>query len=139
MGSLSPPGVVCQGGWQYPTKVAKLNHHGPFAFLVRPIIDSPREAGHHNYLEDPEIVQDICMSYETRFRRRHLRERFRAATRPCVVKFRSEKARDDVLEAALMYLHSALTDQPLSGETNTNYSGMGEAVLRQDILKVEWI
>ena len=87
-------------------------HSGPFAFLVRPIIFQSRQAGNHDYLGIPEIVEDICLSYEEMYGH-SLRERFLEASRPCIVKFRTgEWTEDRAVQAALMFVHCELTSQP---------------------------
>jgi len=126
-----------QGAEQYRMKVGCGHDEGPFAFLVREIIFCWQEMGNHDYLSIPEIVEDICLSYETRLGHA-LRERFVAATRPSIVKFRSRDPRPDALKAALMYIHRKARKEDLCISCNTCYTGEGVPIGRNDILKVEW-
>jgi hypothetical protein len=127
-----------QGGCQYHSKVGFDFAKGPFGFLVREIVLEPALVGNHDYLGIPEIVEDICLSYDETFGH-HLRQRFLEATKPCIVKFRSVEARPDALAAALVYVHRKLLGDELCIDCNTCFDGEGKAVDGHNVLSVEWI
>ncbi|HUY13914.1 MAG TPA: hypothetical protein VMX16_09845 [Terriglobia bacterium] len=123
---------------QYARKVTSGFNEGPFAFLVREVVLlRDRVGANHDFLGIPELVEDICLSYEGMFGH-CLRARFSAATRPCIVKFRSTDPGRNALAAALMYVHRKAKGQELDLSCNTCYSGEGRAVPPHGILQVEW-
>lgn len=70
----------------YRAKVRNPLHWGPYAILMREAAARPKEMGCHDYLRTPEIVEDICRAYALESGV-DLAPAYRAATRPCVVKF----------------------------------------------------
>jgi hypothetical protein len=126
-----------QGACQYQSKVGFEFAEGPFGFLIREIVLDPTQVGNHDYLGIPEIVEDICLSYNETFGR-DLRDRYLEATRPCIVKFRSLEVRPDGLAAAITYIHYKLVGEELCGDCNTCFDGQGTTVDPRDILSVEW-
>ena len=66
-------------------------------------------------------------------------EAFRNATRPCIVKFRSTKPREDVVRVALFYAYSTLWGQEQCIETNTCFAGEGRTIPVEDIVQVEYL
>jgi len=123
---------------QYARKVSSGFNEGPFAFLVRDVVLlRDRMEANHDFLGIPELVEDICLSYEEMFGH-CLRTRFSEATRACIVKFKSTHPRPDALAAALMYVHRKAKGQELERNCNTCYSGDGVAVPPDDIVQVEW-
>lgn len=132
------PNMRGQGAQQYWGKFSFQPGGGPFAFLVRPVILSGERLGNHNYLGIPEIVEDICMAYEEMFGH-DLAARFIDSSRPCIVRFRSHKPWPGALQAALVFMHSALSGGGLSRHGNTCFDGRGEAVPVSDIVKIEWL
>jgi hypothetical protein len=126
-----------QGAQQYWGKFAFQRGGGPFAFLVRPVIHSGERLGNHDYLGIPEIVEDICIAYEEMVGH-DLAARFVAATRPCIIRFRSSKPWPGALQAALVFIHSAIGGS-LSRHGNTCFDGKGEAVPSSDIVQIKWL
>ena len=121
----------------YREKVARQSHWGPYAMLVRDIAFRPRDAGNHDYFRTPEIIEDICKSFPTKYGIDLFAE-FRAATRPCIVKFFEDRNADHVLRPALYYLYCAYRGFKLSDYCNTCFDGKGLAVPRDRLLKVEF-
>ena len=64
---------------------------------------------------------------------------FRRVTKPCIVKFRSTKRRDDVVEVALLYCYSTLWDQGQSIDTNTCFDGEARVIPYSDIVGIEYL
>jgi len=118
------------GGFQYTLKTSNSRHDGPFAFLVRDAI-TRRWSFTHDYLETPEIVDDY-------FNGGAGVERFRAITKPCIVKFRSTDPREDVSKIALRYCYSGLWGMGMDFENNTHFDGEGRTIPRSDIVGIEY-
>jgi hypothetical protein len=125
------------GAQQYQLKISSSLHDGPYAFLVRDAILQPRDLWSHDYLDMPEIIEDICQSYQQVFAR-PLYERVQAATRACIVTFRSTEPRPDAVAAALMYVHRLARREDLFLHCNTCYDGKGIPIPARDLVGVEW-
>jgi hypothetical protein len=116
-------------GFLYRLKTGERQHHGPHAVLVRDVLINPATEGWHDYLDCPEIVQDIARCYGA-----GLEARFRAASKPCIVTFR----RTDInapraIACACWHLHG-------DGKTNITidgYIGEGAAIPPEDVVAVE--
>ena len=124
------------GAWAYQLKTNQMD--GPFSFLCREVIFTPKDFIHHDYLNIPEIIEDICNSFEEMFGH-SLRHKFVAATKPCIVKFRSSKPRPDALGKALMYIHThAKSDGEGLFLCNTCFENEGNVITPNDILRIDW-
>ena len=110
---------------------------GPYAYLVRDMIFRMEDEPAH-FLEAPETISDICLAYQTETGH-PLLEKFKEATRPCVVRFRSDRANGSELRAALSYLYCEIRQIGHSHYSNTCFAGMGVPVPAADILDVEWL
>ena len=53
--------------FQYGFKTGDSLHWGPFAMLVRKVAFNASKVGNHDYLEVPEIIEDICNGYEHKY------------------------------------------------------------------------
>lgn len=110
---------------------------GPFARLIRPAHIDPRPP-HRDYLnKPPEIVEDIIRVLE-HDHELALYEWYIAATRPCLVKFRSEWVTTTEVEAALWFVLDRRRDRrPSHWACQSNFSGGGNPIPAADILDVE--
>jgi hypothetical protein len=110
--------------WSYRLKFAAPTHQGPFASLVRDHTVAPI-GGEHNYLQSPEIIEDIAGSVGL-----GLQTLFEAQATSCVVKFRHRRVNQRTVEAALLYLAARVNDQPLGrgGVYGVNCEGAVPAV-----------
>lgn len=126
-----------QGGAQYHRKLACGLADGPYAVLVREVLLRPSETGSHDFLNVPEIIEDICMSYEEGLGH-NLHGAFVMATRPCIVKFVSREVRSDAVAAAVTYVHRRLRHEDLFLKCNTCFNGEGRRISPEHILKVDW-
>jgi hypothetical protein len=99
---------------------------GPFGHLVRDAAFSPIQ---HHFFRAPEAVVDLGFDLDA----------FRAATVPCIVKFRATDPRDDVAELALYYAYLAVWRKPADWDCSTTWGGEGRAVPREDIVNVEFL
>jgi hypothetical protein len=70
-----------QGAEQYHRKLGGGFANGPYAVLVREVLLRPPETDSHDFLNVPEIIEDICMSYDEGFGH-NLHDAFVKATRP---------------------------------------------------------
>ncbi len=122
----------------YHLKTEGSIHWGPFAVLVRDIAFRSKEVGNHNYLRVPEIVEDICLCFSDRYGI-DLLPAYLDRTRPCIVKFTDDDAREDCVVAALYYLYCAFHGYSYSKDCNTCFDGGGKAIPNERILRVETV
>jgi hypothetical protein len=120
-----------QGGRAYTLKTSDPIHWGPYAFLVRDAILRPADVT-HDYLETPEIVEDIANGNQ------FLINEYRRISRACIVKFRSVDPRPDVVKVALYYSYFSLWEEPMNLDTNTHFDGKGRPVPFDDIVGMEY-
>lgn len=120
-----------RGGFAYALKTSNPIHWGPYAFLVRDAILRPADVT-HDYLETPEIVEDIANGDHL------LINEFRRISRPCIVKFRSIDPRPDVVEVALYYSYFSLWAKPMNLDTNTHFDAEGKTIPFEDIVGMEY-
>lgn len=126
-----------QGAAQYYRRIGSGFANGPFAVLVRDTLLCPSETASHDFLSVPEVVEDICMSYEEAFRA-NLRDAYLKATRPCIVKFVACAGGCHAVAAAITYLHRRLREEGLLHECNTSFDGRGRRIPPEAILKIDW-
>jgi len=62
------------------------------------------DVGNHDYLRVPEIVEDICLSFQQQYGI-DLFHRYLSNTKSCIVKFYSENVKECYLYSALYYLY----------------------------------
>ncbi|MED4907488.1 hypothetical protein P9761_04355 [Brevibacillus centrosporus] len=124
--------------WLYHLKLGDKFHWGPYAMLVREIAFVSEEVGNHDYLDAPEIVEDICHVFDGMYHC-NLLERFRMETYPCIVKFQSNQSKDYYLGIVLNFLYYQYHGMEMSLHCNTCFDGKGESVTFEQILKVEFI
>jgi hypothetical protein len=101
-------------GSLYRLKASDRIHHGPFTVLVRDTLTHAREMGCRDYLDCPEIVQDICRCHNTYFDVDFdLERRFKAATEPCIVTVRLSPVDSGAIGPAIWFIRSCLRGEPL--------------------------
>lgn len=121
-------------GFQYRLKTRDRLQRGPHALLVCDHLLAPATTW-HDYLDCPEIVQDIARCYQTRYGT-DLEQRFRSAALARIVKFRSARVDGHRAAAtAIRYLCSSLCGEepmsPLGG-----FDGPGDPVPARDVIEV---
>src|SRR5260370_24664512 len=109
---------------------------GPFGFLIRELALRPPRPVRDYLSNPPEIVEDICAAYRDTFGRDLVSE-YLAATRPCVVKFRTPRPPRADLEVALEYLACSVQGFALGPELATSFDGHGRPISRKRILEVQ--
>ena len=108
----------------YRMKTGDSYQWGPYGFLIRDVPLTPKQCGVRDYLSDPpELVQDICLSFREDYSI-DLEERYRAASRPCLVKFRSLGDPDSVW-VALNYLYLISRGLDLTVDLGYCFDGKG--------------
>jgi hypothetical protein len=123
-------------GWYYRNRIGSRDQHGPYAYVVRECHLKPEPNGWHDYLACPETVMDIARCFEARSGV-DLGARFRAATVPCIVKFRSDELKSGAICAASWYVYGRVRDGELSPNSSYGPRGHGDSVLSADVLGVE--
>lgn len=137
---------ICQGAgsgfrkWRYNMKISDKCHYGPYAMLVREIAFNSETVGNHNYLNIPEIIEDMCMNVKNVYDVDIL-DRFIRCASPVIVKFK-EQLKDNTrgrqyIGTALTYLHNKLHGKKLCLMCNTCYSGYGSGIQKNNIISVE--
>lgn len=111
----------------YRMKTGDSYHRGPYGFLIRDVPLTPRQCGVRDHLSNPpELVQDICLSFKEDYSI-DLEERYRAASRPCLVKFRSP-CDPDAVWVALNYLYLFSRGLDLTSDLGYSFNGKGRTV-----------
>jgi len=124
---------------QYHNKLANPTiGGGPCAFLIREA--AVRPGGHHiAFAECPEIAKDIAGMRFDRASAAELLRRFRAATKPCVVTFRTRDPCPSATESAALYAYLSIHDPPSAVAVGAGFSGRGRAVPPEDIVGYEFL
>lgn len=125
-------------GCLYRLKATESSHWGPYAMLVREALLHPGEAGIHDYLNGPEIIEDITRAIALEYRL-PLMERFMDSTSPCIVKFHARSLGANEVRSAIWYLYSRLRKEPLTNVSQGGFSGIGIPVPPDSISAVEVI
>lgn len=123
-------------GFLFRHKTADLSMWGPHGMLVKETLLSPIEAGIHDYLNGPEIIEDITHAIEVEYQI-PLLDRFVATTRPCIVEFRSSSLGVDEIQSAIWYLYSRTRKQQLSNVIQGGFAGNGKPVPSHHVVAVE--
>ncbi|GMX60101.1 hypothetical protein Elgi_68680 [Paenibacillus elgii] len=124
--------------WLYHFKLGDKSHWGPYAMLVRDIAFVSKEVGNHDYLDAPEIVEDICHVFDGMYQF-NLLEKFKQKTYPCIVKFQSGQSKDYYLGIVLNFLYHKYHEMEMSLNCNTCFDSEGESIEFDQILNVEFI
>lgn len=123
------------GAFLYNFKTSDDLHWGPYAMLVHEVAYCSDEVGNHDYLKIPEIIDDICKSFQEVYGR-NLEELFLNNTSSFVVKFIDFETKKSHLEAALYYLYKKHFNEELSIYSNTCFDGGGKIISPDRIVDV---
>lgn len=123
--------------FHYNLKTPDPLHWGTYAMLVKGIGACATSVGNHDYLQTPEIIEDICSGYEARFCE-SIQPMIERALVPTVVKFWSE-AQEHLygLTSAIYYAYLSNRGLELSGLANTCFDGNGKTVSKDRVVYVE--
>jgi hypothetical protein len=113
---------------------AWISAKGPYAFLLAESPLNPRGNGNHDYFATSELVEFIALYFERKFRV-SLHARYQAATRPALVKFKTEGIKAAHLGAAFDYLLHRKSGWSLSC-LSPCFSGEGRSVSPKQMVKV---
>jgi len=130
-----------QGGFDnmYCLRTDDSIHWGPYAALVKALVIDTGETGQRDYLELPELIEDICNGYEKQFGVT-LHGYYGDQLVPKLIKFISSYRVDEgCLEAALVYIHSSIHDEDISDCAITCFDGDGSNIPPEEICYVETI
>jgi hypothetical protein len=124
----------------YLMKTQNRIHSGPYAMLVREVAFHANAVGNHDYLEFPEIVEDICEGYKEKFGD-NIHEEIANTLRRCIVKVElpADDDVDDIIESALLYCWCKINNEELSFASNTCFDGGGASIPFESIRKIEFV
>ncbi|MEW5818884.1 MAG: hypothetical protein AB1782_01720 [Cyanobacteriota bacterium] len=129
----------------YRMKMNDSEHWGPFAMLIKDIALRAMEIGNHDYLKIPEIVEDICESFNNIYEI-NLTDKFSSKTQSCIVKFKSNSfisntgKVDKYIGVTLYYLYCLLHNQSLNLDCNICFNdNPGIKIPAKNIIKVEYL
>jgi hypothetical protein len=123
------PAPANKSSYQWDIHEQKLQWRGswgPFGHLVRDAALSPTQ---NHFFRAPEAVVDLGFDLRA----------FRAATVPCIVKFRARDPRDDVLTLAFYYAYLSTWRKKADWDCSTTWSGEGRKVPVEDIVRIEFL
>jgi len=127
----------CQRAILHSERLSNCNQNGLFGILVRDVYKYHEEKSNHNYLDIPEVVEDICICFkkETGI---SLDNRFRDNTQPYIVKFHDSAFEQGALSSAMCYLWYSLhgvSKPPYF--CDYSFSADGRVIPASNILSVE--
>lgn len=108
---------------------------GPHAVLVRDVLIEPSRFESEDYLDCPNIINDICSSFGTKFGK-DLLKLFRDSSYPCIVTFSDDQPRDDAIGVATTYVQCIARDEDCL-RCNTCYEANGKGIAMTSIIDVE--
>jgi hypothetical protein len=121
----------------YYNKTTQRVQGGPWAIHIREIAFIQNSTVIGNFLEIPEIVDDICRVFDIIYQY-DLKERYINSTKSCIVKFTSKNNCESCLGLALYYLYCKCKSIDLTEYCVLN--SKGELIIpKLDILKIEWL
>ena len=119
-------------------KTQDILHWGPYAVLVRDVLVNPTKFESVDYLNTPEIIEDIGRCFHERYER-DLLPSFQQQSHACVVKFNDNTPRPDSVPIALHYLYCITQNRDLFPGCNTCFDGNGHPIEANHIIAIEVI
>jgi hypothetical protein len=119
---------------RYRHRLSNQTDLGPHAVLVRDALMDPERFCGVNYLQTPETIEDICLSFQQKFGH-NLLAWFQESSRACIVKFRDEQPRPDAIAAAAAYVWCIVRGEQCV-LCNTCYEANGKSISGTQILEV---
>lgn len=126
-----------EGSVRYRNRMSHQADWGPHAVLVRDALVIPDRFCGVDYLNVPETIEDICLSF-SRYFPYDLLTAFQGASRPCIVKFRDRQPRSDAVGAAASYIWCMARNESCI-RCNTCYEANARPIAATEILDVEII
>lgn len=116
---------------------SKINQ-GPWAFLIRDFAFENTE-GIHNYLQAPELIEDI-LNFRYPGKYDLILSEYQKETVKCIVKFRTEREFCyQRLIRVINYLYNKINNESMDWRANANFSNEGEIISPSMILKIDYI
>jgi len=122
----------------YYDRLLDNNQHGPYGYLIKDVIDNPDGPVNIDYFNAPEIVDDICLTYEE-YNRFNLFEKYHKISVPAIIKFRYKTNELCYIKEALNYLKKCILKQDDSPLDKGKFTGREGRILKDDILEIEII
>jgi hypothetical protein len=111
-----------------------MSQTGPFAFFFAETPLTPKDTGNHDYLAISELADDIIRCFDREYSVR-LRDRYRAATKPFLIKFKVQSIQAIHAGAALDYLVHRKARWSMTC-LDPCFSGKGNAIPPAEIVKI---
>lgn len=125
--------------FQFNLKTKNDIHHGPYAMLVRDAAFNSQKICNHDYLETPEIIEDICNGYREQFGH-CIYDTVTRKLEKCIVKFKSNNnTNQNLLAPALLYCWCTVRNEEFSSFANTCFDSEGLPISRDQIISVDFI
>jgi len=134
----SPKSTFGRGDSQYGLKTSNPIHWGPYAMLMKQVAFVPTLVGNHDYLEVPEIVEDICNGLDSNTNSKVLAA-YKKSTTPCIIKFWVNGLDRRCLVPAVCYLYNNIINEEFSRLCNTCFDAGGVVIPNAQILKIEYL
>ena len=127
------------GDFQFELKTENNIHHGPYGMLVREAAFHSDKICNHDYLEIPEIIEDICNGYRKQFDH-CIYDTVTSKLEKCIVKFTSDKNTSlNLLAPALMFCWCFLRKEEFNLFANTCFDSEGATISRGQIISVKFL
>lgn len=125
--------------FQYGFKTGDSLHWGPFAMLVRKVAFNAAQVVYHDYLEVPEIIEDICNGYERKYGE-SIYSKVISGLKKCIVKFYSDKKTANyLLGNALLYCWVEVKNEEFISFANTCFDGNASLIKPENIVAIEFL
>jgi hypothetical protein len=128
----------CHYNELYHMKITDKFHHGPYGFLIKDVIDNPDGPNNVDYFNTPEIVEDICLTYQEYYEFNLLKEYHKISV-PAIIKFRHKNNELCYIKGAINYLRKCILELDDFYLSDKLFSGRGKVINENDILEVERI
>jgi len=122
----------------YKFRMSSTDFKGPYAISIKETAFLSDQIRNHDYLAVPEIIRDICFSFEQSFNQDLFKEYTKNSV-PCIVKFKTEFSHPNLIGKVLFYLYQTVHEKALNANCKTNYNAKGNKIPPEDILKVEYL
>lgn len=130
MGLLGPHSSL------YKFRVSNTHFKGPYAISIKDTAFKADKIRHHDYLQVPEIIKDICFCFKHNYGY-DLFDEYSKNSLPCIVKFKTDYSHPDLIGKVLFYMYQTVHNKELNSNCKTNYNANGSKIPPEDILKVE--
>jgi len=138
-GDSSAYGHDCEhfsGLYRLKTRADRRRLLGPYGLLVREVFVDPQATWSHDYLASPEIIRDIAICYRAIFGV-DLERRFHDASKPCIIKFRTDHGELGAVITALWYVYRKLRGEKVTDIVGWSFDGEGVLVPPEAITAIE--